>query len=220
MSAAAARARILIVDDHPMMREGLSFKIASQRDLEVCGEAATEAEGFALVAETRPDLVIVDLALKEGTGLGLLKRIRASSPDTKTLVVSAYDEASYAQRCLEAGAMGYISKQETNALVLEAIRTVLNGERFLTPAATQQLVARAVDRKASGDPVQLLSDREFEVFRLIGRGLTTRAIAQRLQLSVHTIETHRERIRHKLDLPNGAELTRRAVTWVLERDPA
>jgi DNA-binding NarL/FixJ family response regulator len=210
--------RILIVDDHPMLREGLAMRISSQPDLKVCGEAASEEEGLVLVKQTNPDLVIVDIALKSGHGIDLIKQITAQHPKVKMLVVSGYDESLYAERSLRAGAMGYLNKQETNEKVIEAIRAVLNGQRYLSPKMTQRLVAQAVRGKdvTDIDPVRRLSDRELEVFQMIGQGKTTGAIARQLHLSVHTIDTHREKIRRKLGIRNSNELMQRAVQWVLE----
>jgi DNA-binding NarL/FixJ family response regulator/signal transduction histidine kinase len=215
------RARILIVDDHPLFREGLALRISAQPDLEVCGEAATEPEGLAQVLATEPDLVIVDLALREGHGFGLLGRIRSRHPAVKTLVVSAHDESFCAHRCLHAGAMGYLGKHETGDQLIHAIRTVLRGERYLSPAAMQRAIGGALARHAPAlDPVEQLSNRELEVFQRIGHGETTSGIARGLGLSVHTIETHREKIRRKLGVRSGAELAYRAIRWMAERPPA
>jgi DNA-binding NarL/FixJ family response regulator len=211
--------KILIVDDHPMMREGLAARIATQSDMVVCGEACDINDALARFRATKPDLMIVDLSLKTGHGLDLIKEIRATNNDVKLLVVTAFDESLYAERALRAGAQGYINKQEVQENIIDAIRTVLDGRRFLSDAMKERLVTQAVgggDEAAGSDPVARLSDRELEVFTLIGRGKTTGAIASQLQLSVHTIDSHREKIRHKLNLKNGAELTQRAVQWVLE----
>ena len=211
--------KILIVDDHPMMREGLGARIASQSDMVVCGEACDINDALAQFRATRPDLMIVDLSLKTGHGLDLIKEIRATNDEVKLLVVSAFDESLFAERVLRAGAQGYINKQEVQENIIDAIRTVLAGRRYLSDAMTERLVTQAVsgdDEAAGGDSVARLTDRELEVFTLIGRGKTTAAIASQLQLSVHTIDSHREKIRHKLNLKNGAELTQRAVQWVLE----
>jgi DNA-binding NarL/FixJ family response regulator len=211
-------ARIVIVDDHPMLREGLAMRISAKPDLAVCGEAATEEEGLALVKRRSPDLVIVDISLKSGHGIDLIKRIKARHPKVKMLVVSGYDESLYAERSLRAGALGYLNKQETNEKVIDAIRTVLDGRRYLSPKMTQQLVGQAIGSGQPGgdDPIHRLSNRELEVFQLIGRGQPTGSIAAQLQISIHTVESHRHTIRRKLHLKNGAELTQRAVQWVLE----
>jgi DNA-binding NarL/FixJ family response regulator len=211
--------KILIVDDHPMMREGLAARIGAQPDLVTCGEACDAEDALAQCKAAAPDLVIVDLSLKTGHGLDLIKQIRARDEKVKMLVVTAFDESLYAERALRAGAQGYINKQEVQENILDAIRTVLDGRRYLSERMTQRLVAQAVGGRndsSTSDPVERLTDRELEVFTLIGRGKTTSTIATQLYLSVHTIDSHREKIRHKLNLKNGAELTQRAVQWVLE----
>jgi len=211
-------AMIFIVDDHPLVREGLAARIAAQDDMEVCGDAADTTEALAALRTTHADLVIVDLSLRSGHGIELIKQIRARDSRIKTLVVSAYDESLFAERCLRAGALGYINKQEVQENVIQAIRTVLNGQRYLSTQMTQRLIGQAVGspNAASGDPVAQLTDRELEVFQLIGKGLTTGAIAKRLCLSVHTIDSHREKLRNKLKLKNSAELMQHAVQWMLE----
>jgi DNA-binding NarL/FixJ family response regulator len=211
------RARVLIVDDHPLVREGLSARISSQPDMEVCGEASDVDEALALLDATKPALVIIDLTLKTGHGLTLIKKVNARAPRTKILVVSAREESLFAERSMRAGAHGYVNKQEAQEKVIIAMRMVLRGERYLSSELTQRLVGRAVGARSK--PVGIeesLSDRELEIFELIGRGNSTRSIAQQLQLSIHTIESHREHIRAKLNLSNGSELVQRAVQWVLE----
>jgi len=217
-SVGAKVARILIVDDHPMMREGLAARIARQPDMEVCGEAGGVNEAWQQVKLLTPDLVIVDITLVDGQGIDLLRQVSGRFPDIRLLVISAYDESLYAERSLRAGAHGYVSKREVQESVVEALRTVLAGQTYLSPQMTQRMLQQAVGRKEStdADPVQRLSDRELEVFRLIGEGQTTSSIARQLHLSVHTIDTHREKIRHKLGVKNGNELMQRAVQWVLE----
>jgi DNA-binding NarL/FixJ family response regulator len=200
-----------------MVREGLTMRISTQPDLTVCGEAATEDEALSLVQETSPDLVLVDISLKSGHGIELVKQIKSRFPTVKTLVVSGYQESLYAERALRAGALGYLNKQESNDKVLEAIRTVLSGQRYVSAAISQRLVNQALGSTDETKlPMARLSDRELEIFRMIGEGLTSGAIATRLFLSTHTIDTHRENIKRKLDLKNAAELSRAAVQWVLE----
>jgi DNA-binding NarL/FixJ family response regulator len=214
----AKRIRILIVDDHPLVREGLTARISAQADLEVCGEAE-DVEGALTEFQTRdPDLVLVDISLKNGHGLELIKQIKAHSPDARMLVISAYEESFYAERALRAGALGYISKQECRENIIIAIRTVLDGRRYLSPRMTDHLLRLAVGGRepASISQVDKLSDRELEVYQLIGHAQTTSSIAKQLQLSPHTIDSHREKIKAKLGLQNGSELTRHALQWVLE----
>jgi len=209
--------RILIVDDHPSVREGLALRISLHADLEVCGEAESEEQAMTLVKQLKPDLVLVDISLKSGHGLELIKRIRAMDPAVKMLVISGFQESLYAERACRAGAMGYLNKQESSEKMIEAIRTVLNGERFLSPEISRRLISQALgssDRKKS--PIEQLTDRELEIFRMIGEGLSTGLIANRLFLSTHTIDTHRENIKRKLSINSAAELSRAAVQWLLE----
>lgn len=212
------RTKILIVDDHPLVREGLTARITSQSDLEVCGEAEDVDDALQEVKASRPDLVLVDISLKKGHGLELIKQIKSQYPDIKMLVVSAYEESFYAERALRAGALGYISKQECREDVMAAIRTVIAGHRYLSPKMTDQLLSMAVGGRepALACAVEKLTDRELEVYQLIGHAHTTSAIARQLHLSPHTIDSHREKIKAKLGLKNGAELTRHALQWVLE----
>jgi DNA-binding NarL/FixJ family response regulator len=217
MASVLSRTKILIVDDHSMVREGLSLRISAFPDLEVCGEAATEEEAMALVKQTQPGLVIVDISLKSGHGIELIKRIRDFSSTIKVLVSSGFQESLYAERALRAGALGYLNKQDSGEKVIEAIRTVLRGDRYVSAAITQRLVSQALgNRSESADPIASLTDRELEIFRMIGNGKTSGAIADELFLSTHTIDTHRENIKRKLGLKNAAELSRCAVQFLLE----
>lgn len=212
-----APAKILIVDDHPMVREGMAMRIAAQRDLQVCGEAATEEEALALAQQTDPDLIIIDISLKSGHGLELIKQIKSRHPAVRMLVVSGFQESLYGERALRSGAMGYLNKQESSEKLIEAIRTVLRGDRFVSADLTRRLIAQALgSHGAAQDPFEQLTDRELEIFRLIGQGLTSSAIARRLHLSSHTIDTHRENIKRKLGAQDAAELNRQAVQWLLE----
>jgi DNA-binding NarL/FixJ family response regulator len=207
---------ILIVDDHPLIREGLAARISTQPDMHVCGEATTVNDALAVLDNTDPSLVLVDLALRNGHGLELIKAVQKTGKDTKMLVISAYEESLFAERALRAGAHGYINKQEIQENVLSAIRTVLRGQRYLSAEMTQRLLEQAVGGGHELRGIATLTDRELEIFELIGRGKRTSAIAQLLGLSVHTIESHREHIRAKLRLRNGTELLQRAIQWVLD----
>jgi DNA-binding NarL/FixJ family response regulator len=209
-------ARVLVVDDHPLVREGLVARIAAQPDLEICGQGTDSDEALTAIRDTRPAIVIIDLALKRGSGLDLIKRAKELGDPPKMLVVSAYDESLFAERALRAGAQGYINKQELQGSIIDAIRAVLRGELYLSAAITQRLAKQALAGQSALHGVDALTDREIQVFELIGRGNPTRAIAEQLHLSVHTIESHREKIRIKLNLANGAELMRHAVQWILE----
>jgi DNA-binding NarL/FixJ family response regulator len=216
-TTAPGRRKVLIVDDHPIVRRGLADIISSQPDLEVCGEASTVAEALQEVEKTRPDLVLTDLALKGAHGIELIEQIKARDERIKILVSSMHDEMLFAERALRAGAMGYISKQEPTDTLLEAIRRVLRGEIYLSSRMTGRLLRSVRSGGSVGqDPVESLSNRELEVFQMIGQGLTTQQIARNLGLSPKTIETHREKIKEKMNLKNSAELNRRAVQWVLE----
>jgi DNA-binding NarL/FixJ family response regulator len=212
-------AKILIVDDHPAVREALAFRISKMRDLQVCGEAADLADALKLVAEQKPDLAIIDISLKTGDGLDLIKRIKARDAGVRMLVWSMHSESLYAERALRAGALGYITKEQATDQIIEAIRQVLDGKVYVCPAVAEKLLRRAVGEGGAAldhSPVDALSDRELEVLRLIGKGVKTAEIARQLHLSIKTIETYRDRIRHKLDLSDGADLARYAAQWVLE----
>jgi DNA-binding NarL/FixJ family response regulator len=214
--AGSGRVTVAIVDDHPLVREGLAARITAQPDMEVCGEAADIESALELIVSKRPSLVIVDIALRNGHGIDLIKRIVATGVKTRMLVVSAYDESFFAERALRAGALGYINKQELQSQVVDALRTVLRGERYLSTVMSQRLIAQAIGSKVAHVGTETLTDRELQIFQLIGRGKSTREIAQELNVSVHTIDSHREHIRAKLDLRNGTELIQRAVQWHME----
>jgi len=209
--------KILIVDDHPSVREGLALRISLDDDLEVCGEAGSEEQAIALVKQMKPDLVLVDISLKSGHGLELIKRIRSIDPAIKMLVISGFQESLYAERACRAGALGYLNKQESSEKMIKAIRTVLAGERFLSPEISRRLISQALGSSdCTKTPIEQLTDRELEIFRMIGEGLSTSIIASRLFLSTHTIDTHRENIKRKLAINSAAELSRAAVQWLLE----
>ena len=215
-AAGSGRVTVAIVDDHPLVREGLAARISAQPDMEVCGEAADIESALELIVTKRPSLAIVDIALRNGHGIDLIKRIVAAGVSTRMLVVSAYDESLFAERALRAGALGYINKQELQGQVVEALRTVLRGERYLSAVMAQRLIAQAIGSKVAHGGTETLTDRELQIFQLIGRGKSTREIAQELSISVHTIDSHREHIRAKLDLHSGTELIQRAVQWHME----
>ncbi len=210
--------RVLIVDDHPAVREGLALRISSQPDLEVCGEAADEAEALELLAAARPDVAVVDIQLKHGDGLQLVRRIKARSSSIGILVWSIFSDKAYAERALNAGALGFINKQQATDKVVGAIRCVREGRLYLGEETAQRLLTRSVvGRPGRGQsPIHSLSDRELEVFRLIGDGLSTNQVARRLHISPHTVETHRERIKEKLGLTTAGELNYAAILWVLQ----
>lgn len=211
-------ARILIVDDHPMMRDGMTTQISNEPGLTVCGEADDVAAALALVNELIPDLVIVDISLKTGQGTDLIKQIRDRHRKIKMLVHSMYDDSVYAERSLHAGALGYVCKQTGRGTLIDAIRTVLSGKTYLSPEMTDHILKSRVGgmTELGKSPIETLSDRELEVLTLIGRGNTSSSIATQLFLSVHTIDTYREKLKNKLNLANSVELNRYAVLWVME----
>jgi len=213
--AAPARRRILLVDDHPLVRERLAEIIRREPDLAVCGEAEDRHLALETVEATRPDLVIVDLTLKNSDGLELIKDIHARWPGCQMLVVSMHDESLYAERVLRAGARGYITKQEATRNILRSIRRVLQGHIYLNEAMSTQILARltAAPKAPAATPADLLADRELQVFELTGRGLNTRQIAVRLHLSPKTVETYRARIREKLQLNRPDDLLQLAIAW-------
>ena len=217
-TSTAKVAKVLIVDDHPVVREGLSIRLSAQPDLQVCGEAADVTEALRMIDSRQPDIVIVDILLKNGNGLDLIKRIKARTDEMQILVWSMYDESLYAERALRAGATGYVNKREATRSIVDAIRSVREGNIYVSDSVADHLLHQVTGKgnAAPGPPVQRLSDRELEVFQLIGSGMATSEIASQLHLSVKTVETHRQRIKSKLNLQHGAELVRCAVQWVLE----
>ncbi len=212
-------ARIIIVDDHPMVREGLKMRIAIEPDLHICGEAEEEGEALRLIRNAQPDLVISDLSLRAGNGLALVQRIKTEMPATYVLVLSMHDETLYAERALRAGAHGYLNKQEPQERLIQAIRTVLSGSMYLSEKMTQRMLSRVSQlSQPSLDPVDTLTDRELQIFQMLGEGMSTRGIAKELKRSVHTIETHREKIKRKLNLQSANDLVQSAVHWVIENE--
>jgi DNA-binding NarL/FixJ family response regulator len=211
-------ARILIVDDHPMMRDGMATQISHEPGLSVCGQADDVEPALILASEQCPDLIIVDISLKTGHGIDLIKRLRDRNPTVKILVSSMYDETMYAERSLQAGAMGYLNKQNAGETLITAIQTILKGKTYLSPEMTDRILKSRIGGIAESgkSPIDSLSNRELEVLTLIGQGNTTGRIAEKLFFSVHTIDTYREKLKMKLNLANGSELNRFAAQWVLE----
>ncbi|MDQ6630455.1 MAG: response regulator transcription factor [Verrucomicrobiota bacterium] len=207
--------RILLVDDHPLLRQGIAQLINQEKDLQICGEAENQHRALEMIATTRPDIVILDISLKGASGIELLKNIKIRYPKLIILILSMHDESVYAQRALRAGAAGYIMKQEATERVLIALRRVLKGEVYLSEELGAKMLNRLVGGRTSlnGSPVEELSDRELEVFNLIGQGHGTRPIAEKLHLSVKTIESHRAHIKEKLNLKNATELVHHAIQW-------
>lgn len=201
------------------MRRGLSQVISELAEMEVCGEAASKVDALAAIDRLAPDVVIVDISLGKDNGLDLIKEVRDRVPDAKMLVHSMHDETMFAERVLRAGALGYVGKNEPTQVLIDAITHVMAGEIHLSPRMTNRILHRAVGNEGilpDESPVRSLSDRELQVFEMIGRGLNTKQIATRLGLSIKTIESHRENIKGKLGLVNAIELTREALRWILE----
>ena len=209
------KTRILVVDDHPMVRHGLVRLISQQKDLLCCGEASTADEARAAIAKLKPDLVILDLRLQRGDGLELIKSLKCLHPNLRILILTQYDAPLYAERALRAGALGYLVKEQAANEILNAIRTVLSGQVYLTPALAGLMLHKLVGAtgKLSRTGVEQLTDRELHVLQLLGAGLSTRHIAMHLKLSFKTIETHRENIKSKLGLRGAAQLVHFANEW-------
>ncbi|MCE9608556.1 MAG: response regulator transcription factor [Planctomycetia bacterium] len=210
---------ILIVDNHPAVREGLALRISRQPDMQVAGEAADVDEAWALIERVEPEIVIIDISLKKGNGLDLVKKIKAEGNSTRCLVWSMFDGLLYAERALRAGAQGYINKEEATDRVIAAIRKVRDGGMYASEQLLEKLDSRAAAKKrepsASTSLVEEFSDRELQVFQLIGQGCDMQRISERMNLSIKTVETYRARIKQKLNLPSRTELVRTAVEWVL-----
>jgi DNA-binding NarL/FixJ family response regulator len=210
--------RILIVDDHPLVRTGFAQLIGDCPDMEVCGEAGDMSEALKQVEASNPDLAIIDLSLAGGSGLDLIEHIKSRNKKILMLVASMHDETLYAERVLAAGARGYINKQEAQESIIRAIRQVLSGKVYLSQHMTDRLLSGMVDANGEKRDIDSLSNRELQVFELIGQGVTTGQIAEQLNLSVKTIETHQAHIKKKLGLGSAHELNQRAIRWVMEQE--
>jgi DNA-binding NarL/FixJ family response regulator len=214
------RVRILIIDDHSLMRRGLRELIDRERDLEVCGEAESARTALDLLEQIEPDVVIMDLTLTDLHGLDLIGQVKNRYPDVRIVVLSMHDEKLYAERCLRAGASGYVQKRDAPEKVIRAIRSVLAGQVYVSDDLAHQILRRIVDQQQSPEssPFARLSDRELQLLELIGQGMTTREIADHLHLSVKTVHTYRENLKAKLDLENVYQLVRFAVAWTLKQE--
>lgn len=215
LTVTAIKRRVLIVDDHPIVRQGLKRMIDAEPDLEVCGEAESEPNARRAVRELNPDVVVVDLSLQDGDGLELVRAVHAHHPDTPMLVLSMHDESIYAERMLAEGASGYIMKQAAADQLLTALRAVLQGDTYLS--AEMSAVHKEAANKLGTDPLQRLSNRELQVLNLVGRGVSSRDIAAELGLSVKTVESHRQSIKRKLHLLTNAQLIKYAMNLHLGR---
>lgn len=214
-SADPARHRVFLVDDHPLVREWLGSLIERQPDLAVCGQAETSATAYEAIARLRPEVAIVDLSLEEGSGLELIKQLQTLPQPPHVLVLSMHDENYYAERALRAGAAGYIMKRAATGRIVDAIRQILQGRLYISEAVAEQMAQKFVAARGrpGESPMASLSDREIEVFRLIGQGFETRRIAETLHLSPKTVQVYCGRIKEKLGLENAMALIREAVRW-------
>src|SRR5437763_4044384 len=212
------KAKIVVIDDHPVLRDGLMQLLCSQPDLECTGTADNTADARRLVAQFAPDLMILDLRLKSGDTLDLIKSLRVEHPELKVLVLSQYDELLFAERALRAGASGYVMKENATDEILRAVRKVLAGELYFSERVAAAIVQRTLREKPNGSRVgvERLSDREMQVLQLLGAAYSPREIAEQFHLSRKTVERHCEKIKHKLSLPNAAELRRFARKWAAE----
>jgi len=215
-----ARRRVLVVDDHPFMRAGLALLINQQADLEVCGEAGNPAEAGEAIARLRPDVVLSDITMPGRSGLEFIKDLHAAHPHLPVLVVSMHDEAIYAERVIRAGGRGYIMKEAGGENLLAALRQVLRGEIYVSPRIASRLVENLSARRPRGSssPIEALTDREFEIYRLIGEGRATRDIAAQLNLSPKTVDVHRANLKAKLGVEDMTALVRHAVRWIENQD--
>ena len=208
------KATVFIVDDHPLVREWLTYLINQQPDLRTCGDASSPAEALKLISDLKPRIVIVDISLEEGSGIELIRAIKAAVPDSAVIVLSVHDESLYAERALRAGARGYVMKRDVTKKVLQAVRSVLKGDLFLSEKAAMMVAALHVEgRLLTDSPVARLSDRELRVFELLGRGCSNRQIGLELNVSFKTVQAFCARIKAKLKLTNKSELLRVAVLW-------
>ena len=215
-AASSARKKILVVDDHPMTRAGLVQLINRQTDIEVCAEAGNPVEGFNQLSSSEADLVLTDITMPGRSGIEFIKDLLVVRPELPILVVSMHDELIYAERVLRAGARGYVMKEAGGENLLAAIRHVLSGQVYVSPKMSAKILDNFSSRKPRGStsPIEKLSDREFEVFQLIGQGKSTRQIAQQLHLSPKTVDVHRSHIKEKLEINDATALVRHAVRWV------
>ncbi|HQH73678.1 MAG TPA: response regulator transcription factor [bacterium] len=211
----SAKTRVLVVDDHPIVREGLALLFRQKMDLEICGEAEDAEQTLAAIAARPPDIAIIDITLKNSNGLDLIRLLRDRHPSLPVLVLSVHDESIYAERALRAGARGYIMKEELTEKVVEAIHCVLNGKIYLSPRMSEKLLTHFVGGQTPvrQSPVERLSDRELAVYQMIGQGLGTRDIAERMHISPKTVQSYRSRIKDKLQLGNSSDLLQHAVLW-------
>jgi len=214
--AEGTKTRVAVVDDHPIVRQGLAELINCQDDMEFCCEAADAASAIEAIYAARPDVAVIDLSLKESNGIDLIKDLKQRMPELRVLVLSMYDEFLYAERVLRAGARGYVTKNEASENVISAIRKVVAGQIYLSPQMASKMLAKFVDGPDVGDTrlQDRLTDRELQIFSLFGQGMTRGQIAEQLHISVKTVESHRENLKRKLNLDTATELLQHAICWV------
>jgi DNA-binding NarL/FixJ family response regulator len=212
-SITEGKSRIYLIDDHPLLVQGITQLINAERDLQVVGSTGEWTLALNQIPELKPDVVVLDITLAKANGIEVLKNLRVHFPDLKVLMLSMHDENLYAMRSVRAGAQGYIMKMTATEEVVAAIRQILKGELYLSPQVAKQTMMRLIGRRKEGttSPIDDLSDRELEVFQMVGDGLTTRQIAERLHLSVKTIETHKAHVKEKLNLQTATQLTQHAI---------
>jgi DNA-binding NarL/FixJ family response regulator len=220
--AVARKNKVLVVDDHPIVRQGLALLINRESDLMVCGEAEDAQAAVQAVTASKPDILVVDISLNGPDGLDLLKDIRARYPDLPVLILSMHDESIYAERALRAGAQGYIMKQEATEKVLVALRRILSHEIYVSERIANRMLQRYIGNPTTDGPFSIadLTDRELEVFRLIGEGHSTRQIAEELHISVKTVESYQAHIKEKLSLRSARELVQHAIQWSISEKTA
>ena len=213
--------KILLVDDHPLVREGLANLIRQEASMKICGEAATESHALELAGTVQPDVAIVDITLENGSGIELIKSIKAMYPAVTSLALSMHEESLYAERALRAGARGYIMKREAAKKIIEGIRGVLAGQLYVSEKIAALMAEKFLEGRtaAATSPIEILSNRELEVFHLLGRGLSTRQIADHLHVGFKTVQAYNARIKEKLKLANGTELLREALHWQENQQP-
>lgn len=216
----SGKRRIYIVDDHPLMRKGMAMTLQAEMEFDVCGQAETAEKAIEEIPELKPEVAVIDISLPGMNGIELIKHLLPHLPNLKVLVVSRHDEELYAERAIRAGAKGYLMKLEAGDILVTAVKQILNGGLYLSNEIGSQMILKMTSGKSStsANPLELLSDRELEVFELIGKGESTNEIAQRIHISVKTVESYRSRIKDKLLLKSANDLLRRAVQWVEESE--
>lgn len=208
--------KILLVEDHPIFRKGLAQLINMEQDMEIVGEADSVDTALSCISETVPHCAVVDISLRDSNGADLVKTLRSDYPDVKVLILSMHDELLYAERMLRAGAMGYIMKQEAPEMILQAVRTVMENRVFVSDSISSTILKKIIDGKDEEGQtgVEVLTERELEIYRFIGQGMSTREIAEKLDVSIKTVENHRAHIKEKMGLKNSIELIQKATLWI------